>query len=486
MASRRDVVTFLTAPARSGKSFNEVRRICDDTLPQETGPIYTNLPLYPDRIAEYCWNKHKVPVADTLERIRLIPRDMELEWKNAGQPIYDENGMRVGTETPTGPWDYFADKELSGATIIIDEIHNFCGSIGTPKAIANQWQKWLGELGHNQAVFRCLSQSPEKVHPCIKQEAQAAYTIRNTGLDTDPYFKIEIYDWLELWCGLLGGEYKVFVFEQETKKVEGKAVQGKRTLHRMGPPYFDFYDSFNAPIAHAQAKDVKPFEHEFERQMQKGALRGRLALLWWFFRKHFYELSTRGLIAVFLVALVIGLMSGTVPRYLSKTIIGITTSATGKPKLPGKSAAALPGTAPDSVPAKAVKELERKAEALAKRLDLAMQEKAKLERELQNASALVLIADDTITLRGGFTYAVGDVIDTGPYKGRKFLSINWARRSATLNDGTILKLGVTEDATPTALPEIEPAKPTADPETDSIRKMNKTQKGDKANVKNYR
>ncbi len=444
MASRRDVVTFLTAPARSGKSFNETRRIVDDTIPSEQGPIYTNLPLYPDRIAEYCWKKHKVPVDQTLDRLRLIPREVELEWKNAGQPIYDETtGRRVAVEVATGPWDYFADKELSGATIIIDEIHNFCGSIGTPKAISNQWQKWLGELGHNQAVFRCLSQSPEKVHPCIKQEAQASYTIRNTGLDTDPYFKIELYDWLELWAGLFGGQYRVFVFEQETKKVEGRAMRGKRKMHLMGQPYFSFYNSFNAPIAHAQAKDVKPFEHEYERQLRKGAVVGRIALLWWFFRKYFYELVTRGFGAVLLAFVLIGMISGQLPRYLSKTVVSVTTSAAGattksKQKQDGKKSSSSAGGKSEAV---TDAELDAKTEALRKQLSIMTQEKEKLEAELQNASALVLIADETITLRGGFTYRVGDVIDTGPYKGRTFVSLNWARRSATLDDGTILKLG---------------------------------------------
>ena len=452
MASRRDVVTFLTAPARSGKSFNEVRKLVDETIPQENGPIYSNLPLYVDRIADYCFNKHNVPIEDTLNRIRLIPRKVEQEWKDAGQPIFDpETGKKIGVTAATGPWEYFADKELSGATIIIDEVHNFCGSIGTPKAISNQWQKWLGELGHNQAVFRCLSQAPEKVHNCIKQEAQACYTIRNTGLDHDPYFKIEVYDWLELWCGLFGTEYKVFVFEQETKKVEGKAVKGKRKLHRMGPPYFDFYDSFNAPIAHSQAKDVKPFEHEFEKRLRKGPIKGRLSLMWWFFSKYFYELTTRGLIGVGIVLLIFGLMSGFLPRYISETVLSITTKATKTATASGQENVKNENRENDMQTGDTVHgksnhpNLDKKIKALEERIEVLSSEKELLERQINNASALVLISGSSITLRGGYSYKTGDIIDSGPYKGKKFISINWERRSASLDDGTILKLGSTTE-----------------------------------------
>ncbi len=248
MTSRRNVVSFYTAPARSGKTFRMVVRIVDEILPRTEGMIYTNLPLHVDRIAEYCADRHGMDPDEVRDRLQLIPREVEESWRDAGRPIYDAQGRRTGAHPLDGPWEYLAEKPLSGSTIIIDEIHNFCGSIGTPKPVSNKWQKWLGELGHNQAIFICISQAPEKVHACIKQEAQASYTIRNTGLDRDPYFHIEFYDWLELWSGLFGGEYRIFVFEQETQKIEGKKVRGERNLCLMGQPYFSLYDSFNKPI----------------------------------------------------------------------------------------------------------------------------------------------------------------------------------------------------------------------------------------------
>jgi hypothetical protein len=216
----------------------------------------------------------------------------------------------------------------------------------------------------------------------------------------------------------------------------------------MGPPYFDFYDSFNAPIAHAQAKDVKPFEHEFERRLRKGAVKGRISLMWWFFTKYFYELTSRTAIACCILLLVVSLMSGVLPKYLSKAVISMTSKATGatvakKQKEVYKNETAkndiqtdnkMYSQSGDPEAYKKIKALEETISKLAADID-------KLENQINNASALVLISDNSITLRGGFTYSPGDVIDAGPHKGKKFDSINWERRSATLNDGTILKLG---------------------------------------------
>lgn len=435
MASRRDVITFLTAPARSGKSFNEVRKICDEILPQENGMIYTNLPLKCEKIAEYCENKYGLDKEKTLARIHIIPRETELEWRRAGQPYYDETGRMAGKYDLTGPWDYFADKILPDSTIIIDEIHNFCGSIGTPKAISNQWQAWLGELGHSQAVFRCLSQAPEKVHNSIKQEAQASFTIMNTGLSKDPYFGIEIYDWLELYCGFLGGQYRVFVFEQETKKVEGRKVSGTRKMHLMGQPYFSFYDSFNAPIAHAQLTEAKPFENEYERQLKKGPIKGRIGLLGWFFRRHSYQLISRSFIGIGIATLIILMISGTLTTYM----MNIFTSMTPKAKTVHTSK-----KTPTSSPPTTKKELspeEQKLKLLNDEIKGKTEKISELEKEIEKASAITLMTENTITMRGGYTYNIGETIDTGTYKGRKIISLNWTRRSIKLDDENILNLG---------------------------------------------
>lgn len=176
----------------------------------------------------------------------------------------------------------------------------------------------------------------------------------------------------------------------------------------MGPPYFDFYDSFNAPIAHAQANDVKAFEHEFEKQLQKGAIRGRLGISWWFFKRYFYELTSRSIIAVLLLVMLIGLMSGALPKYLSAAVIGLTSSAVGA-TTPNTAAGQMPtkrppngsGSVPSAIKKNPVNErLIQEREALRKQLSDEKQKNERLQKELQDASAIILISTKSITLRG--------------------------------------------------------------------------------------
>ncbi len=452
MSSRRNVVSFYTAPARSGKTFRMVVRIVDEILPRTEGMIYTNLPLYVDEIAEYCADRHRMNPDEVKERLHLIPRETEESWRDAGRPVYDDKGKRTGMSPLDGPWEYFADRPLSGATIIIDEIHNFCGSIGTPKPVSNKWQKWLGELGHNQAIFICISQAPEKVHASIKQEVQASYTIRNTGLDRDPYFHIEFYDWFELWSGLFGGEYRIFVFEQETQKIEGKKVRGERVLYRMGQPYFDLYDSFNKPIDSGQAADVSAFEHEYEKHLKKGRIRGRLSLIRWFLVKNaqgFFRAFSK---MAFVVAVLVFLRYGGaahITNYITSGISG---------KQPAAIAADERGEVlpelPDNLqkPAGTVTDAERdRLEQIRKtyeeELRKSLIERDKLTAELEKAKkeigdlmAVAMMTPTTVIFKRGHEYAIGQKILSGDYKGRTITGINYRRREAVLDDGSVLHL----------------------------------------------
>ena len=457
--SKRAVVSFYTAPARSGKTYRLVVRICDELLPNGDGMIYTNLPLYVDEIAKYCAKKYGINEDDVKARLHIIPREIEATWRDAGRPIYDmQTGRKTGMHPLDGPWTYFAEHPLAGSTIIIDEIHNFCGSIGTPKPVSNEWQKWLGELGHNQAVFICISQAPEKVHACIKQEAQASYTIRNTGLDRDPYFKIELYDWLELWSGLFGNEYRIFVFEQEIQKKEGRRARGQRQLTLMGPPYFDFYDSFAKPISNEQTSNVATFEHEYEKHLRKGPLRGRMSLIRWFVIKNLQPLFSRLLIGVAVVAAMVYLLSGgagDMMKKISGTISAAANKKTTQSDPPPNDAPADPPpriTRPRQRDTRAdaqmspefVQKMQKAYDDELKRLQLENrrmgEELQAVQDELSRQSAVILITPESIVLQGGHVYGVGDEFVSGDWKGRKVSRIEYGRREAVLDDDSVLGL----------------------------------------------
>ena len=274
----------------------------------------------------------------------------------------------------------------------------------------------------------------------------------NTGLSKDPYLGIEVYDWLELWCAFLGGNYRVFVFEQEPKKVEGRKVQGSRKMHLMGPPYFDFYDSFNAPIAHAQTNNVRAFEKTYERFIREyGAVKGRLKLLEWFFCKHSQQILTRGLMVIGIIILLYGFMTGWATTTMMNAVMKATTAAAPRPiSTKAPEAVAQAATAPASgssatptggAPSAAETAQAAQVKMLNDQLSEQMKRSAELEATIAKATAIALMTETTVTMRGGYTYAIGDEIDVGPYKGKKIVSMNWPRRSVKLDDETILSLG---------------------------------------------
>src|SRR5690606_37593265 len=93
-----------------------------------------------ERIASHlCKRFEGSDAAQWLERMQLIPPGEIERWR----------------EGQSGPWDFFADKDLGQAHIAIDEIHVFCGR-NTAAAVRKKWQDWLGEIRHRGATVEFL------------------------------------------------------------------------------------------------------------------------------------------------------------------------------------------------------------------------------------------------------------------------------------------------------------------------------------------
>ncbi len=467
MGNNRTVTAFSYAPARSGKSFLYVKRIVDEWLPQTTRSIWTNLPLRPERIADYCVDKHGMSRDDVLSRIHLIPEDVEKSWKfneriyiddlgDAGKNLKEHKnadsiaGALIASMRPgagerarpwvyDGPWVYFIDKSIGNSIIVIDEIHNFCG-ISTPAAARAAWQRWLGELGHNQAIFRCISQDEQKVAKEIRDEAGAKFEIRNTGMDKDPYFKIETYDWLEIGQAFFNLPYKVFVFEQEILKVEGKKTErGTRETFLMGEPYFSFYDSFNKPIEGAQAANIKPFETEWQRIRREtpGRIKPRIRLLAWFVSKNAKQLLSSKFSLAFAIGILIfcGIKFNLIGTAMAAVMPGHKEKIATEPqkqeqKKPAAKTAGQAGQKGAQEPQ--LTEEEKKILRLQTDLDEQKKKADALETELKQREAITLITPESITLRNGMSYRIGETIEYGELKGKQVFSINWQKREAKI------------------------------------------------------
>jgi hypothetical protein len=212
-----------------------------------------------------------------------------------------------------GPWHYFFGRDIKKSIVIIDEIHNFCGC-DTPKPVMEAWRRWLGELGHEKSIFRCMTQDAQKLAQCIKSESASIYRLENTSFSKDPLFKIQMYDWQMLANAFLFIPFRQCVICQEEKKdpLKPRSVKCEGVLsYLMGEPFFSMYDSFNKPIEGSQkTEDIKPFETVWEEfRRLHGNVKGRIYLISWFIEKNLVQLLPRIVFIIFILYIVMNFSS---------------------------------------------------------------------------------------------------------------------------------------------------------------------------------
>ena len=197
-----------------------------------------------------------------------------------------------------GPWLYFwgKDSDLDGAIIILDEVHNFCGSRHC-KQVQDRWFKFIGELGHKKAMLRCITQNASALGSGILTQKASKYCIENTTLRRIPFFKIQIYEIQMLMKAFLGVKYyqPIVLEEQRTDVFNDRKVNVESTFTTvMKPEIFELYDSFNKPIEGSQEKDEnkKPFRDKCDEYLEEyGRVKGRLFLFIDFVLAHYVRLA---------------------------------------------------------------------------------------------------------------------------------------------------------------------------------------------------
>jgi hypothetical protein len=435
--AKRTAIEFLTAHAGAGKSFNEVVQLVDEFIPQGEGTYYTNLPLFIDKICDYCEEKYNIDPEEIEERIHVIPQDEIKLWEQQ-----TKEPVKRG-ETPIGLWDYFEDIDISNSRIVIDEIHNFCGD-STPRAIKREWSKWLGEIRHRGATFRCISQSPEKVAKEIKREAQIELTLWNTAGEKDCFFKIELGDWMELYAGLLGGTYRTAVFETTIKKNgHKKNRKEKPRFFTIKPEYFELYDSFSAPIAHG-GKKFDGFKHEYEK-------RTKPELIKWFIQKNLYQISTRIIVFLMILSFLVYVYAFNGHKTIIEGLISTMNIANpyGKKKSkkkskrkPHKYKTARKKEPPPEVYKNNLiaKKLSNKNKELKTKIEQIEIENEKLKKQIEEQSKIILLTPKSIILNSGQEYLLNEIIKNGKYKDKKIIEIDWKKRNVKFEDNTVINM----------------------------------------------
>lgn len=451
-------VVLTTGVAGTGKSYRRAAVEIFRFLLEENGNYWSNFPLYADKIARECSQRSGKPAEGFLRRIKTIPK-VELDsWelsfdrrdahKSRGpftyfKPIPYEIWQSGDLSKLPHGWagkDYpdtivkFIDEkgqamagiDLTGAHVAIDECHNFCKASGsTPKHQRELWGAWLGEIRHIGATVEFLTQSPHKLAPEIRNEAEVRIDLLNVEAERDPFFKIRMSDWYELKASF-SGNYEAKVQMLEKRCIDGRWVNQHSEFFTRDPFYFQFYNSYNKPQAGGVNASGKL--HEFQK-------RSKASLVCWFIKRNLWPVGSRVSTALF-ICWVCFLGGGKVlfEKFVNSLEV-VTTSNT--PEQIEK-----PSMVKTNIPAEPAK---RPAAIVPPKVPDSLQSQPPPKKK--PSFFMVMMTPTSVSFNDRNCYNIGEKIASGPLVGQRILNIDFKRRKVHTNKRALL-LGVAIDAEP--------------------------------------
>lgn len=436
------IVMTLGAPG-CGKSYSRCARfLVDYWLKEKKGIHYSNFPVNRERIAAVISKKDSGPEFDAIiNRIHVIPEAVLKSWMRG----------------ESGPWEYFADKELDGAHIAIDECHQYIRRQGGRGYIdvIKKWEDWLGTIRHKACTVEFLTQDPHKVAKCIEIHSSVRLQLINSEDRRDPWFGVLLGDWYELRAGFVTREYETVIWEVEERRLLGRWKAQETLKFRLDPYYFQFYDSFNA-ASHDGSKAPAAPEREFQK-------RSRLGLVGWFVRRSWARVALRFVILGVLGWLMTG-GGGTVAAWYSSWSTAIAakngvsfpknraeTFATKVPSQPPvasseavptparirtKPPAIVPTARAEIITESAIVPLPRSVRVVTAEPHLNNEAKVEKVANPSAARRLVLISRDGGVLSDGTRLKVGAMFGCDAVA-----TVDWDERAIVLASGRIVRVG---------------------------------------------
>ena len=429
MARPYAVCTLFVGVGRSGKTYAMVKELVEEVLPNETGHIWHNLPLYPEKIADYLAKKTGKPREEFLARLHAIPEEALASWRSE----------------ESGPWDFFSEtsgNSISNCRIWLDEAHHYWPQTAKEKQ-QKRWQVWVGELGHPNASIRFLTQDLGKLSECAAKECAMRYLITNSETERDPFFKVLLGDYYELTASLTG-QWLASCWIREDRKVFTRNESADWQKHRFSQSIFDLYDSHSKPVAGGQS-----VSNDYKRLYK---LHSFPWVASWFIRRN----GGRFVIPAAKFAFVIYLVCGGMGHFFN-WVMGSASEMT-KANFKDKSkavvasgdqkknlAAARASNSPTPIPDLSLHEqqyLTRSASAPNQiERDNLQAELELLRAEVAAGSEVGALMPDRVIFKDGSEYEIAETIRNGPFKGRSVTTIQFSRREITLDDGTLLRVG---------------------------------------------
>lgn len=478
--STRSSVLYATGEAGAGKTLDRVQKMIQFMI-EGDGHVYCNLPLgevptshafpprfdgehFTHRIAKrVCKGKGiKVNTEDIAncpeikkqrDRIHLIPEDELNSWNDYPRR---EPKDQEGLAQLKGLWSYLEGKNLSGALIVLDEVHNWYGK-EHPKWIVKRLQVFLGEVRHMGAAIEFISQTPHKVAREIDHEAGSWIEIHSSHHARDPYIKIPMHDWHELIASITRS-WQPMMYVDHYAYRNSRKVRVHTEKIRIIDTWFAYYNSFSAPHQDGQAGNVKACEWEKH---------SRLYMLFWFLRRNLLELSKPALIFAALFWLVVlgggqflmgrivnmgmGLGKRDVAAHVESSDTGGTDELLSSPGNPPN--LATPQLAGQTRQTEQSKIYEEKLARQAEEARLLKEKLARANRDMDRMSAVSMMLTDSVVFRNGEHVRLDNEIKFGTFKGLTIESIDYPQRTVYLSDGSVLRLGrvqFTQDEQPAA------------------------------------
>lgn len=382
-------------------------------LKHENGDFWHNLPLRPEGLAALSGK----PVEEIERRLKLIPGDELKTW----------------IEGKGGPWSFFADKDIKGAHIAIDEAHRYFGKRHSKEHLAKLGE-WTGGLRHHGATCELITQHEFKLSTDARNEAGVQTRIFSPSQRLERFTGAKWYDVLQVLSKLRGRRIGLTIVRegvQQGRTARDFLSDGFRYIFHKSHHYA-CYDSYNNIAAEGadDGADNRPKE-EWERFSWP-------RLLLWYLGRNLVPTAFRAAVAAVLFwAFFLGGLNWAVSG-----IFNIGLSATGALAGPGE-VKAKSEPKPEPQPTLAVRtESDLRVRELTEQnrvLAIRLQEAASYAEEL---TGLVAVVGDSCYWADGSSGQVGSRVETGAFRGLTVEEIDAKKGTVRLSGGIVLRVGV--------------------------------------------
>jgi hypothetical protein len=443
-------VSFVHGKGGVGKSYALVRELVYQFLPETERTLFTNLPLNVDAVCEFAAKEHGVSPEVYRERIKHIPEEMCSRWVRGDG----------------GPWEVEKEWSVVHSELWLDECHKFCPKTDGKRHKA--YEAWLGEARHDgfrRILF--VTQDEHKVGAVIKDHADLAYELLDGARKRLPFVGFPMSQVYEL-LGAFTRRVIKRVYVEEYRHGRGRFWRGWGESFVMDPRLFPLYSSYN--VGHSTDSAGGGAERADKPMWQRLSRRG---VCWWFFKQNPLGMAKLALLVCFFAACFTGKIADWSVMAIKQFSAHVSSLSFKNASSAGKSppAAAAGPVVLDSAgkPIAAgglklseetiveLKRLHDEADRLKRELEGARSREEGLRTERAKLSALSLVTLREVGFVDGRVFSLGETIVGGEYDGQKIAKVDFRRRSCTLSDGRVLRLGAVPKLQKSAEPPSVPA-----------------------------